>query len=92
MSPFKGQTGLKRILNATGYSFAGLKAAFKGEAAFRQLVLVNVILIPMLLRCPPCAWPVFWCLLQVLFFSIYNRRARKNPSHPVRHTSSTSMR
>jgi diacylglycerol kinase (ATP) len=46
MSPFKGQTGLKRILNATGYSFAGLKAAFKGEAAFRQLVLVNVILIP----------------------------------------------
>ena len=45
-SPFKGQTGLKRILNAAGYSFDGLRAAFTGEAAFRQLVLLNVILIP----------------------------------------------
>ncbi|MDH1104860.1 diacylglycerol kinase [Pseudomonas otitidis] len=46
MSPFKGQTGLKRILNAAGYSFDGLRAAFTGEAAFRQLVLLNVVLIP----------------------------------------------
>ena len=46
MSPFKGQTGLKRILNAAGYSFDGLRAAFVGEAAFRQLVLLNVILVP----------------------------------------------
>ena len=43
MSPFKGQTGLKRILNATGFSMAGLQAPLcKGEAAFRQLVLINV--------------------------------------------------
>ncbi|AIS15986.1 diacylglycerol kinase [Pseudomonas rhizosphaerae] len=47
MSPFKGQTGLKRILNATGYSFDGLRAAFTGEAAFRQLVLLNVVLVPL---------------------------------------------
>ena len=47
MSPFKGQTGLKRILNASGYSMAGLQAAFTGEAAFRQLVLLNVVLIPL---------------------------------------------
>ena len=46
MSPFKGQTGLKRILNATGYSFDGLRAGFTGEAAFRQLVLLNVVLVP----------------------------------------------
>ena len=45
-SPFKGQTGLKRILNAAGYSLDGLRAAFKGEAAFRQLVLLNVVLVP----------------------------------------------
>ncbi len=45
-SPFKGQTGLKRIFNAAGYSLDGLRAAFKGEAAFRQLVLLNVLLIP----------------------------------------------
>lgn len=47
MSPFKGQIGLKRILNATGYSFDGLRAAFTGEAAFRQLVLLNVVLVPL---------------------------------------------
>ncbi|WPP01072.1 diacylglycerol kinase [Pseudomonas sp. HR96] len=46
MSPFKGQTGLKRIFNAAGYSLDGLRAAFTGEAAFRQLVLLNVVLIP----------------------------------------------
>jgi diacylglycerol kinase (ATP) len=49
MSPFKGQTGLKRILNATGYSFAGLRVAFAGEAAFRQLLLINLLLIPLAL-------------------------------------------
>ncbi|KHL70058.1 MULTISPECIES: diacylglycerol kinase [Pseudomonas] len=43
----KGRTGLARILNATGYSMAGLKAAFTGEAAFRQLVLINLVLIPL---------------------------------------------
>ncbi|UFQ98778.1 diacylglycerol kinase [Pseudomonas wenzhouensis] len=46
MSEFKGQTGLKRILNAAGYSLDGLRAAFLGEAAFRQLVLLNLLLIP----------------------------------------------
>ena len=47
MPPFKGQTGLKRILNATGYSLAGLRAAFTGGAAFRQLLLINVLLVPL---------------------------------------------
>ncbi len=46
-SPFKGKTGFKRVLNATGYSMAGFKAAFVNEAAFRQIVLINVILIPL---------------------------------------------
>jgi len=44
--PFKGKTGLKRIINATSYSIAGFKAAFKNEAAFRQIILINVVLIP----------------------------------------------
>ena len=47
MSPFKGKTGFKRIFNASGYSLAGLRAAFIGEAAFRQLVLLNVVLVPL---------------------------------------------
>ena len=38
MSPFKGKSGVRRIVNAAGYSLAGLRAAFIGEAAFRQLL------------------------------------------------------
>ncbi|MBI1451067.1 MULTISPECIES: diacylglycerol kinase [Acinetobacter] len=45
-SPFKGKTGIKRILNATQYSIAGFKAAFQNEAAFRQIVFINIVLIP----------------------------------------------
>ena len=45
-SPLKGTTGIKRILNATGYSLAGFKAAFSHEAAFRQILLLNLVLIP----------------------------------------------
>ncbi|KUM05311.1 diacylglycerol kinase [Chromobacterium subtsugae] len=46
-SPFKGKTGLARLINAFGYSLDGLRAAFRHEDAFRQLVLLAVILIPM---------------------------------------------
>ncbi|MEC6391191.1 diacylglycerol kinase [Acinetobacter pittii] len=45
-SPYKGKSGLKRILNAMGYSISGFKAAYKNEAAFRQIFLINIILIP----------------------------------------------
>lgn len=35
--------GIARIINAFGYSYAGLKAAYQSEAAFRQeLVLVAI--------------------------------------------------
>lgn len=39
-------SGVKRLFNATGYSFSGLKAAFKNEAAFRQELLLVVIFVP----------------------------------------------
>lgn len=39
----KGKTGLTRIMNAFGYSCAGLKAACS-EAAFRQVLLLNGML------------------------------------------------
>lgn len=41
-----GATGLKRIIDATGYSWLGLKAAFKHESAFRQELLLCLILTP----------------------------------------------
>lgn len=48
-SALKGQKGLLRILRATGYSMTGLKVAFRKEAAFRQLVLLNLVLQPIAL-------------------------------------------
>jgi diacylglycerol kinase (ATP) len=48
-SPFKGKTGLRRLMNAFGYSMAGLKAAYQNEDAFRQEVLLAIILIPLAL-------------------------------------------
>ena len=46
ISPFKGKSGLKRIFNATQYSLDGFKAAYQNEAAFRQIVWMNMVLIP----------------------------------------------
>ena len=42
-----GVTGLRRIINATGYSWLGLKAAYKHESAFRQEVWLAACLIPL---------------------------------------------
>lgn len=46
-SPFKGKTGLRRLINAFGYSMAGLKAAYQNEDAFRQEVLLAAVLLPL---------------------------------------------
>ena len=51
-SPHKGKTGLRRIWNALFYSFAGLKAAYRHEDAFRQEVWLAVLLIPLALLLP----------------------------------------
>lgn len=45
-SPYKGITGIKRLILAGGYSLQGLKAAWKNEAAIRQELMVALILIP----------------------------------------------
>jgi diacylglycerol kinase (ATP) len=39
-----GKTGIRRVMDATGYSLQGLKAAWINEAAFRQELLLSVIL------------------------------------------------
>ena len=46
-SPYKGKTGIKRLFNAFKYSVAGTLAAFKHEDAFRQEVILSVVLIPL---------------------------------------------
>jgi diacylglycerol kinase (ATP) len=45
-SPFKGKTGLRRVLNAFHYSLDGFKAAFQHEDAFRQEVFLAMVLVP----------------------------------------------
>jgi len=51
-SPHKGKTGFVRLWNAFGYSIAGFRAAYKHEDAFRQEVLLAIVLIPLALWLP----------------------------------------
>jgi diacylglycerol kinase (ATP) len=43
----KRYTGLKRVIMATGYSMAGFRAAFIGEAAFRQELFLCMVMAPL---------------------------------------------
>lgn len=44
-----GNTGLKRIIKASGYSLQGLRACFLHEAAFRQELFASIFLVPLAL-------------------------------------------
>jgi len=46
-SPHKGQSGIRRLINAFFYSLSGLTMAFRHESAFRQEIALAVVLIPM---------------------------------------------
>jgi diacylglycerol kinase (ATP) len=46
-NPHKGRTGLDRILHAAGYSWAGLRAAYTGESAFRQETWLVIVATPL---------------------------------------------
>ena len=39
-----GKTGIRRVVDATGYSLQGLKAAWIHEAAFRQELVLTLVL------------------------------------------------
>lgn len=43
----KSRGGVIRVFKAAGYSLAGLRAAFTHEAAFRQLLLLAAVLMPL---------------------------------------------
>jgi len=43
VSEFKSKSGLRRIINALGYTMDGFKAAWQHEHAFRQELLLVVI-------------------------------------------------
>ena len=46
---FQNHKGWRRLVNATGYSWAGLKAAWRNEEAFRQEGLLCIVLAPLAL-------------------------------------------
>ena len=48
----KGKRGVQRILNALQYSLDGLRAAWTGEDAFRQELILAAVLIPAALLVP----------------------------------------
>ena len=43
---FQQHKGWRRLVNATGYSWAGLRAAWRNEEAFRQEAVLAVVLAP----------------------------------------------
>ncbi|MCC7329720.1 MAG: diacylglycerol kinase [Gammaproteobacteria bacterium] len=45
--PKSDRRGIRRLLAATGYSLAGLRAAWRHEAAFRQEVVLALVLAPL---------------------------------------------
>ena len=45
-NPHKGRTGIERIVRATGYSVAGVTAAYRGESAFRQEFWLAALMLP----------------------------------------------
>ena len=57
-------TGFSRILKATGYSLSGLRLAWRDEAAFRQELLLALVLSALALFLPLESW-----LRVVLLFS-----------------------
>jgi len=59
-----GNTGIRRIIRAMGFSSQGLAAAWKHEAAFRQEIMLLVILIPTAL------WLGETVLLQTLLIGV----------------------
>lgn len=54
VSRFKSRSGLVRIRRAAGYSWAGLRAAVRHEAAFHQQLALGLLQVPL-------TWAVgFW--------------------------------
>ena len=63
-----GKTGVSRIIDAAGYSIAGLKATLEHEAAFRQECLLFVLLLPLAFWLGESATE--WALLIVPLFIV----------------------
>ena len=82
----KGKTGIKRIINAYGYSKDGLKAAYRHESAFRQVCWLNLTLV--ILACIfDFDFPVRLLLITASFISLITELFNTAVEAAVDHTS-----
>lgn len=82
----KGKTGIKRIINAYGYSKDGLKAAYRHESAFRQVCWLNLTLV--ILSCIfDFDFPVRLLLITASFISLITELFNTAVEAAVDHTS-----
>jgi diacylglycerol kinase (ATP) len=65
-SSFKSRGGLRRVFNAFGYSLAGLRAAVRHEAAFRQELALGLPMIVLALFIAPGRWAALAMIASVL--------------------------
>jgi len=65
-----GKTGIARIIKATGYSWLGLKAAWKHEAAFRQELILALVGIPLAFWLADNKSELLWLILPLFILVI----------------------
>ncbi len=87
-STAKGQKGFSRILNATSYSIDGFKAAYQFEAAFRQVLALNLILITLVVLIP-FSLTIKMMLVVTSFLSLMIELINTGIEASVDHTSTT---
>lgn len=82
--------GLKRIIRAAGYSWAGLCYTFKNEAAFRQELLLGLLLAPLIILLPfsqEAKLYLMGCLALVLICELANTALEVIINHVSPHYS-----
>lgn len=82
----KGKTGLARVLKAAGYSLDGFKAAYNHEAAFRQVLWLNLLLLLSLIFVP-FALAVKMTLVFASFLSLIVELINTGLEASIDHTS-----
>ncbi len=65
-----GKKGIARILKATQYSWQGLRAAWKHEAAFRQELLLALIGVPLAFWLADSQSELLWLILPLFLIVI----------------------
>lgn len=65
-----GKTGISRIIDATGYSMKGLKAAWIHEAAFRQELMLAIVGVPLAFWLTSNTYDFLWLILPLFLILV----------------------